>query len=243
MKLKNFAVYYGFGKQEDLSKYDLLIVEPEGHNPDDLMVLREKGALILSYLSIVEVIPQSEMAKGLHQEDFLTQGEERICNREIGNYFGDLRSERWQELLLNHIDELICQRGYEGLFLDTIGNLERADILEHFGYELHEAYVRLLIEVRKRYPEILMIQNNGLNTVLTYSEGYIDGLCWENPPVGGFNARGWMKAVTKRIQLISRKKPNFMVLLLEENHRRKWGTSLYAKSHSWLHYVAERDYL
>lgn len=241
---RKFALYYGFGKQEKLSCYEWIVVEPEAHSAKELITLKQGGGRVIAYLSIVEVRPESPFFSKLFVSDFLLEDNGRaIMNAYFGNYLADLRSRKWQGLLMSRIDELITQRGYDGLWLDTIGNLESPYLRERYGTELHEAYHLFIQAIRKRYPNIIIVQNNGLETVLDYTQSFADAVCWENPPIGIKESWPWVNKITDKLNHWIENNPGFQVLILEEEKRFRNRAKWHAAKNGWIYYKAKRDYL
>ncbi len=242
--VKTFVLYYGYGKEKGLSQYDLIIVEPESHNVKQLNILKQNGAKVLAYLSLVEVIPESPMAEGLQREDFLQTDQGRILmNPSYGNFLADLRSADWFKRLIHRVEDLLELRDYDGLILDTIGNLESSELIQRYSFSLHEAYRAFLIQIKEQYPQKLMIQNSGLDTVLSYSKDFIDGICWENPPIGNLEAQEWTTAVTDKLKEIQKSKPEFLVLILEESHGKQRKIHSFAQKNQWVYCKGKKDYL
>ena len=242
-KITQYAIYYGYGLQEELSINELIIVEPKAQNDESLKVLKQHGALVLAYISFMEVAKVSLSECQLEGQDLILTVESTPIVNSFGNYLVDFRNEKWQKDLFDSVSTLCGNKKYDGLFIDTIGNLESSYLISVYSHELHTAYKEWLNEIRKKYPETLIIQNNGLDSVLDYSKEMIDGVCWENPPIGHLESILWVVMIRKRLIAIREKKPAFLIMLLEEKDRYQLKTKMYAKKNGWLYYMANHDYL
>lgn len=244
--IKNYALYYGYNKEEELSNFDLVIIESAAHTLEDLKKIRSGRSKIVAYMSFIEIIPGAMMLSKLSNDDFLkNELNERLMNREFGNYMVDIRSVAWREYILGKVKELLEEMCYDGIFIDTVADIEHNDLLWRYDFDLHKSYEALLKEIREAHPEIILIQNNGVNSLLDYSWKYIDFLCWENPPVGITECKSWFDLTVqklKRFKKIAFRK-DFQILLLEENCGDNKKTEIFAKKKKWLYYKANKDYI
>ncbi len=242
-KIGQYAVYYGYGRQEELSFNDLIIVEPKAQDKASLSVLKQHGAQVLAYVSVME-ITKAQMGEFLLEDrDLIITDEKSPETNDYGNYKVDLRTEKWHRYLMDLIIRLCANEKYDGVFLDTIGNLESEQVLLAYHYELHKAYRLLLKEIRANFPDIIIIQNNGLDTVFHHARDLINGICWENPPIGAVQSILWVKMITRRLIQQIKSNPEFLVMLLEDQNRYPLRTKKYAQKNNWLYYRANHDYL
>lgn len=244
-KIENFVVYYGYGNSEVLSKYDLIIVEPKAQSDESLAILKSNGAVLIAYMSFIEIIPDQKERLNLDDSILLWENHAPMQDSNFGNYLADLSSQVWQNYLLKEVSDLIEISGYDGIFIDTITNIEEQKILNRYGYAFHEVYLSLLQKIKEKYPKSILIQNNGLNSIFDYSGTLLDGICWENPPIGNFQSFLWVKLIEKKIKLRNKQSngQKIMVLLLEEEHLSNSRIKRHAKKNGWLYYKAHKNYL
>lgn len=216
-KIKNFALYYGRGREKELGCFDLAVVESQGQDRQSVSRMQEAGALVLAYVSVIEVPPWLAEFKMLGPEDFLQNNGKIMTNQVWGTYLADICSPRWRNLLKNRVCRLL-ETGYDGLFLDTIGDLEFIALPGRRRDSLVMAAVDFLRELREAYPRHLVVQNNGLGKVYRLSADLVDGVCWENPPFGSKDSAAWVQGMIARLRQLRQDKPELQVfLLLEEN--------------------------
>src|SRR5258705_9341775 len=55
--IESYIVYYGTGRADDLSRFDLAIVQPETLTAEELAARKAAGQLTVAYLSIGEAEP------------------------------------------------------------------------------------------------------------------------------------------------------------------------------------------
>lgn len=214
---KNYALYYGFGRANELAQFDIAIVEPAGHTQESIQKIKSLGALTIAYLSVIEVPPWSEDLKNLPLCDFLHIEEKPYINQKYGNYWIDLRSPRWAEMLFERVRVLLDVLGYDGLFMDTVGYVESDHLSGRLRTKLIKAATNFIRELRKRFPDHLLIQNCGLETLFQKTAGYLDGVCWENPPFNQFTSKTWAAKVIRNLEIKKAAHGLQVFLLVEEN--------------------------
>jgi len=217
-QIKNFFLYYGIGKAEESSQFDLAIVEPQGQNKESIEIMQSAGTLVIAYVSVVEIFEGFPYYKLLKDEDFLKIDNKPVMNKEFNTYLIDLKSERWSSILMHHIGNLILNENYDGIFLDTIGDVEFSIFNEKLQGQLICNAVELIVKIRNLYKDIIIIQNNGLNKLIESTSKLIDGICWENPIFGNPESADWMEYVIHKLSTLSKEDGIKVLLLYEEKN-------------------------
>ena len=119
----SFTVYYGRNHPEELKRFDIAVIEPMAWNRASILELKQNGVLVIAYISILEAHPE-QLGLALPKEDILQVDGEFIRNEEFNTYYADLQSEKWRSHLYGKARMYLTEYGCDGLFLDTIGNLE-----------------------------------------------------------------------------------------------------------------------
>jgi hypothetical protein len=213
---KNFALYYGYGESRKLSKYDMAIIEPKGMTEEDISYMKNKKTLILSYLSMVEVHPSEPIFNTLREEDFLYIDDEIARNTVFGTYLVDLSSKRWIEHLLSEVEYRLIYMDSDGIFLDTIGDLELSSIPNLVREEQIQSAMNILTTIKKKFPQHLLIQNNGLEYLCERTAPFIDGILWENPPLSLKESEEWVKVIMARLEALQENFGLRLFMLFEE---------------------------
>lgn len=218
----NFAIYYGTGRGGDLAAFDVAVVEPAGQSPESVAAMQSSGTLVLAYLSVVEVPPWDPELKLLKPGDLLQLNGRPYRNEAYGNYLADLRSARWNGLLLHRAGSLLERSGYDGLFLDTIGDVESLALDGGQAGSLLLAAASLVGRMRAMFGGYVLVQNNGLERLCLLTGDYVNGICWENPSLGAPGP--WARAVVSRLEALRNKGVKVMILLEEQPDTGKDGT-------------------
>ena len=176
--------------------------------------MQDKRTLVIAYVSVVEIFEAFPSYKFLRDEDFLKIDNKRVRNKEFNTYLINLKSKRWISILMHHIGNLILNNNYDGIFLDTIADVE----FELFNEELQESLicgaVELITKIRELYEDIIIIQNNGVSKLIESTFEIIDGVCWENPNLWGINNCDWIEYIIGKLSTLC--KNEMKVLLLYE---------------------------
>ncbi len=96
------------------------------------------------------------------------------------SYRLDLRSPKWQGMVLNELIPAIIKEGFSGIFLDTIDvpyRLEAKSLTKYKGS--HEALVQLILKIRQRFPKLGILPNNAM-PILPQIGKVIDGVVVED---------------------------------------------------------------
>ncbi|MEW5865686.1 MAG: putative glycoside hydrolase [Bacillota bacterium] len=246
---RNFALYYGSESLEALAGFDLVILEPDACFEADIQGLRASGALVCGYLSVLEV----DGLVGLRQiqpTDYLMFGGERKRNPRSSNWVMDPRSEHWVQVVLQRAERQILGKGCDGIFLDTIGDVEDPDLPKSLAAQLIPASALLVRRIREHFPNALLIQNWGLDFLYRLTVPYLDGLCWENFPLK-WPEDPWSLSKLGELERVSRKTGARVLLLAQANGLMSTGSSawedaeetqLKAARYGFLFYAAPGSY-
>jgi endo-alpha-1,4-polygalactosaminidase (GH114 family) len=184
--IDNYRVFYGRPEKDyknSFKAYDLLILEPFFYDKEDLKELKaDNKQLYFGYLSVMEVSHWDEdLLKQMDLKDYLEINGKRYKKDGSVNFIGDLRNESYRELLMTLIEKRVVDKGFQGVFLDTV------DWIDYFGYSdkvlresFKKSYVIFLKEVKKKYPDLLIIQNRSFDTYESFAKSYVHGIMWEN---------------------------------------------------------------
>lgn len=214
---RSFALYYGRGREDELGEFDIAVVEPLGQNLTSIQKLKEKGTLVIAYLSILEVMDFKPEARFLKDNDYLTVNGKRICSEKYGNCWADLRSPLWNNILFHQASLLLEYHSYDGLFLDTLGYLDDGWIPFQLRGELLAAACRILERIRLVFPNHIIIQNCGLERVIDRTFPYLNGVCWENPPLGHSQ---WTDEIVSKLTRL-KEEHSWQIFILAEDDREK----------------------
>lgn len=236
-KFKNYVLFYGSGNEEKLSEYDLAIVEPMGQDNKTIQYLKDHNTTVLAYISFLEVHPMSNGYHLLQAEDYLTDQGQIIENHAYHTKLVSLHSERWQSILLNHIHQLVALQHYDGIFIDTLADIEYFDFPDEIRNSLINGVIPLMQRIKECFPKLIIVQNNGFEYIYRYTASYIDGICIENPII-------LTRSFMDMLRFLHEKHEIEVLLLTNHQSDAKCVKKLSkaAMKHGYLHYHASIGY-
>lgn len=177
MRVRSYTVYYGYGPLQGIEQYELAILEPNGWRAADVAQLKARGVKVLAYVGAMEAAPHIIDKLRLQSRDLLRVSGEPWLREEFGTYVVDPRSALWKHHLLEQLTAF-AHAGWDGVFLDSLGDVEDPVVAQDTGWLLPAAadLVRL---ARSVFPDKWVVMNNGLWLLLPLVASYLDGICWE----------------------------------------------------------------
>ncbi|CAB3288952.1 conserved exported protein of unknown function [Methanocaldococcus lauensis] len=165
LNIYNFWVYYGSDNIENLSKYDLVIIEPYNYKKEDIQKLKSlnPNIKVIAYLSIGEVSKDRPYFKDCQN---IIIGK----NPNWTSYYVNISSSIWQNIIIDEVKKF-KNMGFDGVFLDTVDSAiytnQKNEVIE------------LIKKIRKENPNIIIIQNRGFE-IVNETAPYIDGVLFED---------------------------------------------------------------
>lgn len=246
--IERFSIHYGAGDLEKLSQFEVVVLEPGHRTPQEIKSLKDSGVIVLAYVSVMEVHEEHPLRQFVTESDYLRAQEPPytyIMQEAYGNRIVSLTSVNWRGCLLRHVGELLVRAGYDGIFLDTIGDVEMTAIRQNM--QQVEAAAILVKQMRSWFPEAVLVQNNGLELLCQYTATYVDAIVWENPPLDLPESRDWVEAVAERLSVLAIQDSVRILVLFEgarqENRLHFLRGRAFAQKHGFTPYFAPEHYL
>jgi len=148
--------------------YDLVVLDSRYHPP--LRALRERGKILLGYISLGEVEKFRHHYAAVEDEGILFGTNPDWPD----SRYVDVRDPRWMRRVLEDLVPAILAKGFDGVFLDTLDNpahLERVDPERYEG--MTRASAQLVQAMRRHYPHMLIMMNRAYE-ILPEVAGSID---------------------------------------------------------------------
>lgn len=150
--LSPFAASYEKINPDQISEYDLIIVEPTHYNKSEVKALKNTGAVVLAYISLGEVGEYRWYFSLMKEHGFLGK------NENWNTYYLNLADPEVYALFFDGIIPEIMVLEFDGLFLDTVDAVAPYTSRSHLQPDM----LRLIQQIRAEYPESMIIQNAGL---------------------------------------------------------------------------------
>jgi uncharacterized protein (TIGR01370 family) len=188
--------------------FSVLVFDSDTHPP--LAPLAAQGKVLLGYLSVGEVASYRPYYAAVRAQGILL---EENSNWK-GSFFVDVRDPRWARRVLDELIPQILQRGFAGVFLDTLDNaahLERSNPRSYRGMSASAA--ALVAAIRGKYPHIRIMLNRAYDLLPTVDR-HIDYVLGESVYAD-------YDFETKRYQLVPRALYEQQVRLLHSAQQRR----------------------
>jgi endo-alpha-1,4-polygalactosaminidase (GH114 family) len=196
--IKTFTIFYSKPDRqnlEKLAKNNAVIIEPTAFTTEQVELLKKSDVKCFGYVSLMQLENWNEELKThISLSDYATLNREKIYLKDWDTYVMDLRESHYREALLWKVKNYIADQGLDGVFFDTVDDLDyyfrdNGEVQN----KLRDGYVSLLKEIKEEYPDMLIIQNRGFGTVKASSRNYIDGMLWEGFDSKDIKESEWAK--------------------------------------------------
>ncbi len=137
-----------------INQYDMAIFDPEHHPSLDNL---KDGMVLIGYLSVGEAEGYRSYWSDI-KDKYWVLGPNPNWDE---NYIVDVRSREWQELILDNVLPDIVKKGFHGIMLDTLDTGQYLESLNADFKGAESAMVHLVKAIKKKYPKLLLISNNG----------------------------------------------------------------------------------
>lgn len=150
-----WVVYYSDkAPEEALLPYRVVVLDSKYHPPFER--LKERGAVVLGYISLGEVEKHRPWYNEVKSWGVLSEENPNWP----GSYYVDVRDKRWVKLVVERLAADLLRQGFDGFFLDTLDNpphLERTDPKRWAG--MTKASARLVKALRHNWPSARIMLN------------------------------------------------------------------------------------
>jgi uncharacterized protein (TIGR01370 family) len=135
----------------ELSQFDQLVIEPAVITENDIELLKNEQTAVFAYFSIGEIKDPS-----LEQQKWVLDK-----NRHWQSAVVDVSNEEWFAWVLEQRIPQLIDRGFDGLFLDTLDSYRlvaksQSDVRRH-----QKSLARLIKRIKETYPQLKLIFNRG----------------------------------------------------------------------------------
>ena len=168
------AFYYGSDVPADvLSLYDNVVVEPSSVKSRNIEQLQDAGVSVFAYLSVGEV--DQENWNRFNLPDDLVLGK----NNGWDSIIVDPDHRVWKDYLLEQHIPALVEKGYQGLFLDTLDSYQilNPDDSEKVVYQ--KALIALIAAINTQFPDLKLMVNRGFELFPEITE-HVDHLVAES---------------------------------------------------------------
>ncbi len=134
--------------------YDMAILDPDIH-PD--LAKAPDELILIAYVSIGIIVNYRSFWPAIKGAPWLI----KIPGVKKERYYADVRDPAWKEILIGQVIPEILQKGFHGIFMDTLDVplfLENEYPDKYPGSK--KALADLIHEIRRAYPDLILVSNN-----------------------------------------------------------------------------------
>ena len=190
-----FIVYYGSfeeKKSNELMNYPVVILEARNYDKNQIDNIKSKGSKVFAYISFVEQNENNSEFSNLKDEWFYKPNNKKLRVNKWEAYYMDLSKKGYISFLRDQIIEQVINKDCDGLFIDTIGDIDEVNWNEADKILMKQSYNKFLIEIKEEF-NIEIIQNRGFDIFTEYSYKSVDGIMWENFSFSMLKSSKWAK--------------------------------------------------
>jgi len=140
---------------DELSVYERVVLDPRLVSDDEVRKLSERGVAVHAYVSIGEIEPSDTLFGQLPTDALLTE------NPHWNTKVVDLAHPAWHDLIFEHRMARLEQRGFGGVFLDTLDSYQLSDQVA----DQEQALIGLLGKLQRTHPNLELLLNRGFEVL------------------------------------------------------------------------------
>lgn len=154
-KIHSWTCFYNDVLPTGTPEYNLYIFDST-HHPE-LAPLKEKKAKVVGYISFGEVAKHDPFFEKIKNEKLLIDENENWP----GSFRIDIKQRAWHDFIIKNLIPNVLAQGFDGIFIDTIDTAEYLENTKKMSGQIDGA-IELIKSIRKTFPEMIIILNNGL---------------------------------------------------------------------------------
>ncbi len=212
---RSWCLYYGGprdGLVDRLAGHDLVVVDPAALGekaPEIVAALHARGSRVVGYLSAVEIATWHDYRDRIDPAWHILVDDKPWVpwdNTAVGwqaNLAASLAEPGWRALLAELVDRTLSRDGCDGVFFDTLEDLDFPSLPADEAARQRDGLRLLLRALREAHPDALLLTNRTLGATLDVVADDADGICWEDFAMAHFenpDTRTWMEGVAARIE-------------------------------------------
>lgn len=183
-EVEQFNYYLDEGTQaigEEMKKVDLVIIEPILMQEEYITAAQESGTLVYGYINSMEADKWNQaLYHQLLENDFYKDEKgNKMYFEKWDSYLMDMSSEHYQHILLEEIKAQITDKKLDGVFLDTVGNID-SYLSGSEQKKQNEALTSFVKKIKNENGNLSIAQNWGFDTLAKYTAPYVDFIMWED---------------------------------------------------------------
>ncbi len=243
-KMKNYKIFYDSPNKNilrEMKNYDVVIIEPVYYSRQQVKAIQRAETKVYGYINAMEADRWNEaLYTQMEENDFFHRRGSRVYYKQWDSYLMNMDEEHYRQVLMNEVTKQVHAKGCDGVFLDTVGNIDDEHENEPEILRTQRAAMAVFMQsIKEKHPQLAIIQNWGFDTLSTTTYPFVNGIMWEGFEYSAIAGDEWAQQKIAKLKKL-RKKHNIQVLTVsarEEEESRK-----YAHSQGFCHFHSPRGY-
>ncbi|WP_179124006.1 endo alpha-1,4 polygalactosaminidase [Marinococcus halophilus] len=243
-EIKNYKIFYDSPNKTILKKmknYDVVIIEPVYYTRQQVKYIQRAGTRVYGYINAMEADRWNEsLYVQLDEKDFFRRHGTLVYYKQWDSYLMDMNASHYREVLLNEVTKQIHAKGCDGVFLDTVGNID--DEHENHPKTLREQRVAIaafMRGIKEKHSQLAVIQNWGFDTLSTTTYPFVAGIMWEGFDYSAVAGDEWAQQKIAKLKKLRKK---YKIEVLTVSGREEKESRKYAESHGFCHFHSTHGY-
>ena len=236
--IQSYKIFYNMPTEaiiEDMAQYDLVIIEPIWYTQEQIETIRSSGTKVFGYINVMEADTWNRaLISQMDEDDFFYREGERIYFQKWDSYLTDISSSDFRKILIREIQKQIINKHVDGIFLDTVGDID--DVHLEYPEDLEEQLAGLeafLQAIERTYPGIPVVQNWGIETLERTSAPYVEGFMWEGFNYTEITSDSWSMEMLDRVNAIQ---DEYGLAVLTVSDKEEKTSRALAEKNGFIHY-------
>lgn len=243
-KMKNYKIFYDSPNKNilrEMKNYDVVIIEPVYYTRQQVKAIQRAGTKVYGYINSMEADRWNEaLYTQMEEKDFFHRHGSRVYYKQWDSYLMNMDEEHYRQVLLNEVTKQVHAKGCDGVFLDTVGNIDDEHENDPEILRTQRTAMAAFMQIIKdKHPKLAFIQNWGFDTLSTVTYPFVDGIMWGGFEYSAIVGDEWAQQKIAKLKQL-RKKHKIQVLTVsgrEEEESRK-----YAEAHGFCHFHSPHGY-
>ncbi|MDZ5783354.1 endo alpha-1,4 polygalactosaminidase [Marinococcus luteus] len=224
-----------------MKNYDVVIIEPVYYSRKQVKAIQQVGTKVYGYINAMEADRWNEaLYTQMEEKDFFHRRGSRVYYKQWDSYLMNIDEEHYRQVLLSEVTKQIYAKGCDGVFLDTVGNIDDEHENESEILRTQRAAMAVFMQsIKEKHPHLAIIQNWGFDTLSAVTYPFVNAIMWEGFEYSEIAGDEWAQQKIAKLKKL-RKKHKIQVLTVSE--REEEESRKYAESKGFCHFHSPRGY-
>lgn len=153
--IKSWLCFYNDELPAGTKSYDLYVFDSTYY--PKLAPFKAAGKPVVGYISLGEVEKRNTYFAQIKAKDLLVDENENWPD----SFRVRIGDRKWRKFVVDKLIPKIIAKGFDGIFMDTVDTADYLENVKKMKGQVKGA-IDLLKEIRRKYPKLIMVLNNGL---------------------------------------------------------------------------------